>query len=169
MSCKPVVDGHRGRSIGPPPAHAGANEAEEDGAHAQGRQALAGSGDAAAGAATGALHDADGRRRSPDHPVWVDVEADGSTVLINTAAGRVKTENIERDPRVSVSVVDKGNDWRYALVRGRVVEQRIEGADAHIDAMAKKYLGQDSYPFRNAAEQRVILVIKPDHVIEQGT
>jgi PPOX class probable F420-dependent enzyme len=102
-------------------------------------------------------------------PVWVDVEADGSTVLINTAAGRVKTENIERDPRVSVSVVDKGNDWRYALVRGRVVEQRIEGADAHIDAMAKKYLGQDSYPFRNAAEQRVILVIKPDHVIEQGT
>jgi len=102
-------------------------------------------------------------------PVWVDVDADGSTVLINTAAGRVKTENIERDPRVSVSVVDKGNDWRYALVRGRVVEQRIEGADAHIDAMAKKYLGQDSYPFRNAAEQRVILVIKPDHVIEQGT
>jgi PPOX class probable F420-dependent enzyme len=102
-------------------------------------------------------------------PVWVDVEADGSTVLINTAAGRVKTENIERDPRVSVSVVDKGNDWRYALVRGRVVEQRIEGADAHIDAMAKKYLGQESYPFRNAAEQRVILVIKPDHVIEQGT
>nr|MBA3414254.1 PPOX class F420-dependent oxidoreductase [Chloroflexia bacterium] len=102
-------------------------------------------------------------------PVWVDVDADGGHVLINTAAGRVKTDNIERDPRVSVSVVDKGNDWRYALVRGKVVEQRTEGADAHIDALAKKYLGQDSYPFRNPAETRVILVIKPDNVIEQGT
>ncbi len=102
-------------------------------------------------------------------PVWVDVDEDGGQVLINTAAGRVKTDNIERDPRVSVSVVDKGNDWRYALVRGKVVEQRTEGADAHIDALAKKYLGQDSYPFRNPAETRVILVIKPDNVIEMGT
>jgi PPOX class probable F420-dependent enzyme len=97
-------------------------------------------------------------------PVWVDVEADGSTVLINTAAGRVKTENIERDPRVSVSVVDKGNDWRYALVRGRVVEQRIEGADAHIDAMAKKYLGRDRYPFRQSGEQRIKVYIEPEVV-----
>ncbi len=102
-------------------------------------------------------------------PVWVDIEPDGSAILINTADGRVKTENVERDPRVSVSVVDKGNDWRFALVRGRVVEKRHEGADAHIDAMAKKYLGQDTYPFRNPAEQRVILVIKPDNVVEQGT
>lgn len=101
-------------------------------------------------------------------PVWVDVEPDGSHVLINTAEGRLKTENLERDPRVAVSVVDKANDWRYALVRGTVVERRHEGADAHIDKMAKKYLGQDSYPFRNPAEQRVVLRIKPDHVMEQG-
>lgn len=101
-------------------------------------------------------------------PVWVDVEPDGSHILINTADGRLKTENLERDPRVAVSVVDRANDWRYALVRGTVVERRHEGADAHIDKMAKKYLGQDTYPFRNAAEQRVILRIKPDHVLEQG-
>ena len=101
-------------------------------------------------------------------PVWVDIEDDGSHVLINTADARLKTQNIERDPRVTVSVVDRANDWRYAIVRGQVVERRTEGADAHIDKLAKKYLGQDTYPFRSPSEQRVILRIKPDHVMEQG-
>jgi PPOX class probable F420-dependent enzyme len=102
-------------------------------------------------------------------PVWVDVEPDGSAVLINTAEGRVKTRNVERDPRVAVSVVDSGNAWRYVLVRGTIVERRHEGADAHIDRLAKKYLGKDTYPFRREGEQRVTLVIKPHHVIEMGT
>jgi PPOX class probable F420-dependent enzyme len=102
-------------------------------------------------------------------PVWVDVEADGSAVLINTAAGRVKANNIERDNRVAISVADKDNAWRYVLVRGTIVEQRYEGADAHIDRLAKKYLGKDEYPFRTATEKRVTLVIKPHHVIEMGT
>jgi PPOX class probable F420-dependent enzyme len=101
-------------------------------------------------------------------PVWVDVEDDGSYVLINTAKGRLKTGNIERNPNVAVSVVDKTNDWRYVIVRGTVVEQREEGADAHIDKMAKKYIGQDVYPYRNPAETRVILRIKPSHVLQQG-
>lgn len=102
-------------------------------------------------------------------PVWVDVEPDGSAVLINTAAGRVKSNNVERDSRVAVSVADKDNPWRYVLVRGTITEQRYEGADAHIDSLAKKYLGKDEYPFRNAAEKRVTLVIKPHHVVEMGT
>jgi PPOX class probable F420-dependent enzyme len=101
-------------------------------------------------------------------PVWVDVEPDGGHVLINTADTRLKTANVERDPRVSVSVVDAGNAWRYALVRGRVVERRHEGAEEHIDALALKYLGQETYPYHNPAEPRVILRIKPDHVMEQG-
>ena len=101
-------------------------------------------------------------------PVWVDVEDDGSYVLINTAEGRVKSRNVADDPRVAVSVVDKANDWRYVTVRGTVEEQRREGADAHIDKMAKKYLGQETYPFRNPQETRVILRIKPHHVLEQG-
>lgn len=100
--------------------------------------------------------------------VWVDVEDDGSHLLINTAEGRVKSRNVARDPRVAVSVVDKANDWRYVTVRGTVEEQRQEGADAHIDKMAKKYLGQDTYPFRNPQETRVILRIKPHHVLEHG-
>lgn len=101
--------------------------------------------------------------------VWVDVADDGRQIMINTAKGRVKTENVERDPRVAVSVVDKANDWRYATVQGKVVEERTEGAEAHIDALAKKYLGQDRYPFHSPDEQRVILVIEPNNVVEMGT
>ena len=101
-------------------------------------------------------------------PVWVDVEPDGSHILINTAEGRVKANNVERDNRVAISVVDKDNPWRYVLVRGRIAERRHEGADAHIDALAKKYLGKDEYPFRRPGEQRVTLRIKPRHVIERG-
>lgn len=102
-------------------------------------------------------------------PVWVDVEPDGGHVLVNTADTRLKMANVERDPRVSISVVDKENDWRYVLVRGNVVELRHEGADEHIDKLAQKYLGQETYPFRDPAEPRVILRIKPHHIVEQGT
>jgi PPOX class probable F420-dependent enzyme len=101
-------------------------------------------------------------------PVWVDVEADGGHILVNTAEGRVKSRNTERDPRVAVSVVDAQNPYRLAVVRGRIVERRQEGADEHIDKMAQKYLGQETYPWRNPREQRVVLRIKPEHVIEQG-
>jgi PPOX class probable F420-dependent enzyme len=101
-------------------------------------------------------------------PVWIDVEPDGSHVLINTAQGRLKTKNTAQNPHVAVSVVDRANDWRYAIVRGTVVEQRREGADEHIDRMAQKYLGQPTYPFRRPDETRVILRIKPHHVLEQG-
>ena len=101
-------------------------------------------------------------------PVWVDVEPDGSHVLINTADGRLKTTNVTRNPKVAVSVVDSQNPWRLVIVRGTVVEQRHEGADEHIDTMAKKYLGQATYPFRTPTEQRVILRIKPHHVLEQN-
>ena len=101
-------------------------------------------------------------------PVWVDVEPDGGHVLINTAEGRVKTRNVERDPRVAISVVDAQNPYRLAVVRGRIVERRHEGANQHIDKMAQKYLDQETYPWRKPEEQRVILRVKPEHVIEQG-
>lgn len=95
-------------------------------------------------------------------PVWVDL--DGDTILINTAVGRVKTRNLDRDPRVALSIADQQNPYRYIQVRGRVVERTHEGADAHIDKLAKKYLGQDRYPFRRPGEQRVIFRIQPEHV-----
>ncbi len=101
-------------------------------------------------------------------PVWIDVEPDGSHILINSAEGRIKTRNTAREPRVAVSVVDAQNPYRYVIVRGRIVERTHEGADAHIDALAKKYTGSDTYPNHRPDEQRVILHIKPDHVLERG-
>jgi PPOX class probable F420-dependent enzyme len=101
-------------------------------------------------------------------PVWVDVEDDGSAMLINSFEGNLKTQNIGQNPQVAVSVVDKNNPWRYVIVRGTVVEQTRDGADEHIDKLAQKYLGQEKYPFRRPDQQRIILRIKPHHVMELG-
>ena len=98
--------------------------------------------------------------------VWVDT--DGEHVLVNTAEGRQKVRNVRRDPRVAVNVVDPGNAWRLATIRGRVVEITTEGADALIDQLAQKYLGVESYPFRNPEETRVTLKITPERVNEIG-
>lgn len=96
-------------------------------------------------------------------PVWIDV--DDEHILINTAKGRKKVRNVERDPRVSVEVVEQENPYSMLSVQGKVVGMTTEGADEHIDAMAKKYLGQDSYPFRKEGEERLILKIQPVKVI----
>ena len=93
-------------------------------------------------------------------PVWVDY--DGQYVVINTAQGRQKDKNLARDGKVALSIMDPDNPYRYLEVRGRVVERTLNGADAHIDAMAKKYLGQDKYPFRAPGEVRVIYKIEPE-------
>jgi PPOX class probable F420-dependent enzyme len=99
-------------------------------------------------------------------PVWVDF--DGTHVLINTAKGRVKAKNLAREPRVAVSISDPDNAYRYLGIQGRVVEMTEKGGDAHIDKMAKKYLGKDSYPFRTAGEVRLIVKISPDKVHTNG-
>ena len=103
-------------------------------------------------------------------PVWVDVEPDGSHVLINTVKGHLKANNTDRDPRVAVTVVDSQNPWRTVVVRGKIVEKRgpEAGATEHIHRLARKYLGRDQYPLREG-ETRVILRIKPSHVLERGT
>ena len=98
--------------------------------------------------------------------VWVDT--DGEHVLINTAEGRQKTRNVRRDPRVAVNVVDPANAWRLATIRGRVVEITTEGADDLIDQLANKYLGVDSYPFRNPEEIRITLKIAPERISAIG-
>lgn len=93
--------------------------------------------------------------------LWV--EYDGKHVLLNTAEGRQKPRNLRRDPRVALSVVDQQNPYASATIRGRVVEMTQEGADEQIDKLAKKYLGQDKYPFRQPGEQRLIVKIEPEH------
>ncbi len=95
-------------------------------------------------------------------PVWVDY--DGTHIVVNTAEGRQKPRNIRRDPRVALSVVDQGNPYTAATIRGKVVDISTEGADEGIDRLAKKYLGQDKYPFRQPGEKRLIMKIEPLHV-----
>jgi len=95
-------------------------------------------------------------------PVWVDLQ-DGKAV-VNSAKGRAWPRNLEREPRVTVSVQNSENPYEYVEIRGRVVEQTTDGADEHIDSLAKKYLGKDEYPYRQPGEQRVIIRIEPEHV-----
>jgi PPOX class probable F420-dependent enzyme len=95
-------------------------------------------------------------------PVWVDY--DGHYVVINTAEGRQKDRNLQRDRRVALSILDPDNPYRYLEVRGHVAERTRNGADQHIDAMAKKYLDKDKYPFRQPNEVRVLYRIEPDHI-----
>jgi len=94
-------------------------------------------------------------------PVWIDT--DGTDVLFNTAKGRVKHRNLLQSPVVAISFVDDENPYRMIEIRGRA-EMTDEGADAHIDALAKKYLGQDSYPFRKPGEERIIVRVHPTAV-----
>jgi PPOX class probable F420-dependent enzyme len=94
---------------------------------------------------------------------WVDT--DGEHVLINSVQTHVKTRNIERDPRVALTVSDPDDPSRYFQVRGRVLEVTTEGAADHIDALAKKYLGTP-YPWYGGRDQvRVIFVIEPEKVV----
>jgi PPOX class probable F420-dependent enzyme len=99
-------------------------------------------------------------------PVWVDF--DGKYVIFNSAKGRRKDKNVRRDPRVALAVIDPENPYRYLEVRGKVAEITEQGADEHIDKMAKKYLGEDKYPFRSPGEVRVLYKIKPEHVRTMG-
>jgi len=98
-------------------------------------------------------------------PTWVDVE--NGKILVNTAKGRLKQKNISRDGRIAISVTDQNNPYHMVTVRGRVVEQTTEGADKHIDKLAKKYLGVDKYPLHSPSEKRIILKIKPERVYYQ--
>src|ERR1700745_3095640 len=99
-------------------------------------------------------------------PVWVDLE--GDYVLFNSAKARQKDKNVRQNPRTPLAIVDPDNPYRYLEIRGRVVEITEQGADDHIDKLAKKYLGVDKYPYRQAGEVRVIYKIHPEHTTMMG-
>lgn len=99
-------------------------------------------------------------------PVWVDF--DGTHLRFNSARGRVKDKNIRRDPRVALTLQDPDNPYRYLQVRGRVVDITEEGADQHIDKLTKKYMDQDTYPYRQPGEVRVTYRIAPEKVSSIG-
>ena len=99
-------------------------------------------------------------------PVWFDF--DGAHIRFNTARGRVKDRNLGRNPVVALAIMDPDNPYRYVQVKGRIAEVTEAGADAHIDSLAKKYLGQDRYPFRKAGEVRVTYKVLPERVQTMG-
>lgn len=99
-------------------------------------------------------------------PVWVDF--DGTHIRFNTAKGRVKDKNLRRNPKVALSIQDPDNPYRYMQVRGRVAEITEQGADAHLDALAKKYINEDKYPWGRPGEVRVTYKILPEKINTQG-
>jgi len=99
-------------------------------------------------------------------PVWIDF--DGTHVRFNTAKGRVKDRNLRRVPKVALAIMDPDNPYRYLRISGRVVEVTEQGADQHIDTLAKKYIGQDRYPFRQPGEVRVLCKVLPERAAGQG-
>jgi PPOX class probable F420-dependent enzyme len=99
-------------------------------------------------------------------PIWID--RDGDDLLFNTAQGRVKARHVAHDPRVAVSVVDPDDPYNVVALRGTVTDITTEGADEHIDALAKKYLGVDTYPMRQEGEVRIKVRVRPDRIAMQS-
>ena len=99
-------------------------------------------------------------------PVWFDLH-DGK-IRVNTARGRVKDKNMKVGAAVAISILDPANPYRHVQVRGRVASETEQGADKHIDSLAKKYIGQDKYPWGQPGEQRVIYEIEPTSVSAMG-
>ncbi len=93
---------------------------------------------------------------------WIDY--DGTCILVNTAEGRLKTNNAWRDSRVAIAVSEEGNPYNSVSIRGKVIEYDYNEADEHIDKLAKQYFGLDKYPRQSPDEKRIILKIKPERV-----
>ncbi len=98
--------------------------------------------------------------------VWVDIE--GERIIVNTQEGRVKPANVRRDPRVAISIYDQSNPYTSVSIRGRAVEITHEGAEEGIHKLAKKYMGQDRYPYLQPGDQRVTFSIEPEHASSMG-
>ena len=110
-------------------------------------------------------HRADGTIHSV--VVWIDVRDDGR-IFVNSAEGRVWPANVDRDPRVTVSVHNRNNPYEFASITGRVIDRDTETGDADIDALALKYMGAETYPFRKEGEVRVTFTIEPERVTHHG-
>ena len=99
-------------------------------------------------------------------PVWFDYS--NGVVRVNTAKGRVKARNLKQDAAVALAIVDPDNPYRYIQIRGRVRRCTEEGAGAHIDSLAKKYLGKDKYPNAAPGEVRILCEIEPKSASGMG-
>jgi len=99
-------------------------------------------------------------------PVWFDYQ--NGRIRVNTEKKRVKARTLKLGAPVALAILDPDNPYRYLQVRGKVVSATENGADAHIDSLAKKYLGQDKYPFSQPGDVRVTYEIEPTSAQAQG-
>ena len=98
-------------------------------------------------------------------PTWID--HDGDTILINTAVGRLKEKNVRKDPRVALSIYDNENPYHMVAIRGKVSELTTDGAEDHIDKLAKRYFGMEKYPRRSPDEKRILIKIQAEKIHHQ--
>jgi len=99
-------------------------------------------------------------------PIWFDYT--GGKIRINTARGRVKSRTLKPNTHIAMAIMDPANSYRYIQIRGRVRTATESGADAHIDSLAKKYLGKDKYPFSQPGDVRVMYEIEPTSAQAMG-
>ncbi len=100
------------------------------------------------------------------NPIWFDW--DGAKIRFSQTTTRQKLKNVKDEPRISLSIVDPTNDYRYLEIRGRVVDIEPDPDFAFINKMAKKYIGQDRYPWGQPGDERVVIVIEPIHTSQMG-
>ena len=101
-----------------------------------------------------------------NNPVWFGW--DGKHVLFSQTKTRQKYHNLQRNPRVALSIVDPNNPYRYLEIRGRVVDIKDDPDNAFIDSMAQKYMGQEKYPWNRPEDERVVVVVEPEHTTSMG-
>lgn len=100
------------------------------------------------------------------NPVWFGW--DGEHLRFSQTTTRQKYRNVQRDPRIALSIVDPANPYRYLEIRGRVVAVEPDPDLDFINSMAKKYLGQDRYPWHRPGDERVVIVVAPERTSQMG-
>jgi len=100
------------------------------------------------------------------NPVWFGW--DGENILFSQTKTRQKYKNISRNPRIALSITDPQDPFRYLEVRGTVVDVRDDNNNAFIDSMAKKYTGQEKYPWHRPGDERVVVIVRPEHTTKMG-
>ncbi|HUP27324.1 MAG TPA: PPOX class F420-dependent oxidoreductase [Chloroflexia bacterium] len=102
-----------------------------------------------------------------NNPVWFGW--DGENLRFSQTKSRQKYNNVQREPRVALSIVDPENPYRYLEIRGKVVGIEEDPEREFINAMAKKYLGQDEYPWHRPGDERVVIVVQPERTTQMGS
>ena len=101
-----------------------------------------------------------------NNPVWFDW--DGEHVKFSQTKTRQKYKNVSRDPRLALSIVDPENPYRYIEIRGEVKKVEEDPDNDFINAMAKKYLGLDEYPYHQPGDERIVVYVEPEHTTQMG-